>query len=184
MPVSRSTVQGGTSDRSPLDLIIPDPLLRGSSSWEVALSGEEVRGSGWPVRDVLDVLASRLSRYYSLKGSDEDELDAMRAEVEELSEKNASLHEENGELFRSSVVYRVVKRRRGNDGFGSGRGFLARGGCICGETFPRLGRGFRQRSVRRVLDSRVNWSLLSSSVVVYWRAVVITPVRDDKGSGR
>ena len=57
MPVSRSTVRGGSSGRSPLDLVIPDPVLRGSYSWEMALSVEEVRGSGRPVRDVLDVLA-------------------------------------------------------------------------------------------------------------------------------
>ena len=70
--VSRSTVRGGKSGRFPLDLVIPDPLLRGSSSWEMALSDEEVRGSGWPVHNVLDVLAGRLNRYYSLKGDAED----------------------------------------------------------------------------------------------------------------
>ena len=64
VPVSRSTVRGGTSGRSPLDLVIADPVLRGSSAWEMALSGEEVRGSGWPGRDVLDVLVDRVNRYY------------------------------------------------------------------------------------------------------------------------
>ena len=123
VPVYRSNVRGGTSGRSPLDLVIPDPLLRGSSAWEMALSGEEVRGSGWPGRDVLDVLAGRVNRYYSLKGDAEDELDAIRANVEALSERNAILCEENGELRRSSVVDPLVKRRRGNDGIGRGRGF-------------------------------------------------------------
>ena len=86
------------------------------------LSGEEVRGSGWPVRDVLDVLAGLLNRYYSLKGDAEDKLDGMHANVEALSERNASLREENGELRRSSVVYPLVRRRRGNDGVGRGPG--------------------------------------------------------------
>ena len=44
-----------------------DPVLRGSSSREMAYSGEEVRGSVWAVRDVLDVLAGHVNRYYSLK---------------------------------------------------------------------------------------------------------------------
>ena len=105
-----------------MELVIADPVLRGSSAWEVALSGEEVLGSGWPVRDVLDVLAFRVNRYYSLKRDAEDELDAMRANVEALSERNASLREESGELRRSSVVDPLVKRRRGNDGVGQVRG--------------------------------------------------------------
>ena len=42
VPVSRSTDRGGSSYRSPLDLDITDPLLRGSPSREMALSGEEV----------------------------------------------------------------------------------------------------------------------------------------------
>ena len=108
VPVSRSTVRGGKSGRSPLDLVIADPVSRGSSAWEMALSGEEVRGSGWPVRDVLDVLAGRVNLYYSLKRDAEDELDAMRANVEALSERNASLRQENGELRRSSVVDPLV----------------------------------------------------------------------------
>ena len=87
----------------------------------MALSGEEVRGSGWPVRDVLDVLAGRENIYYSLKGDTEDELDAMRANVEALSERNASLREGNGELRRSSVVNPLATRRRCNDGVGQGR---------------------------------------------------------------
>ena len=37
MPVSRSTVWGGPSARSQLDLVIPDTVLRGSSSWKMAL---------------------------------------------------------------------------------------------------------------------------------------------------
>ena len=122
MPVCRLTVRGGPSGRSPLDLVIPDPVQRGSSSWEMALSGEEVRGSGWPVRDVLDVLAESVNRYYSLKGDAEDELDAVRANVEALTKRNASLREENGALRRSSAVHPPVKRRRGNDGTGRGRG--------------------------------------------------------------
>ena len=122
VPVSRSTVRGGTSGRSPLDLFIADPVMRGSSAWEMALSGKEVRGSSWRVRDVLDVLARRVNRYYSLKRDAEDELDAMCASVEALSERNASLREKNGELRRSSVVDPLVKRRRGNDGVGRGRG--------------------------------------------------------------
>ena len=126
VPVSRSTVPGGTSGPSPLDLVTADPVLRGSSAWEMALSDEEVCGSGCPVRDVLDVLAGRVNRYYSLKGDAEDELDAMRANVEALSERNASLREENGELRRSSVPDPLVKRRRDNDGVGRGEsGFLS-----------------------------------------------------------
>ena len=121
VPVSRSTVRGGTSRRSPLDLVIADPVLRGSSAWEMAPSGEEVRGSGWPVRDVLEVPAGLVNRYYSLKGDPEDELDAMRANLEALSERNAGLREENGELRRSSVVDPLFRRRRGNDGVGRGR---------------------------------------------------------------
>ena len=74
-----------------MDLVIPDPVIRGSSSWEMALSGKEVRASGCPVRDVLDVLSGRLNRYYSLKGDSEDELDAVRANVEALTERNASI---------------------------------------------------------------------------------------------
>ena len=122
MPVSRSTVRGGPCGRSPLDLVIPDPVLRGSSSWEMALSGKEVRGYGWLVRDILDVLAGRVNRYYLLKGDAEDELDAVRANVEALTERNASLREENGVLRRSSAVDPLVRRRRGNDGTGRGRG--------------------------------------------------------------
>ena len=122
MPGSRSTVRGGPSGRSPFDLVIPDPVQRGLSSWKMALSGEEVRGSGWSVRDVLDVLERRVNRYYSLKGDAEDELDAERANVEALTERNASLREENGVLRRSSAVDPLVKRRRGNDGTGRGRG--------------------------------------------------------------
>ena len=120
VPVSRPTVRGGTSGRSPLELVIAYPVLGGSSAWEMALSGEEVRGSGWPVRDVLDVLGGRVNRYYSRKGDTEDALDAMRANFEALSERNASLREENGELRRSSVADPLVKRRRGNDGVGRG----------------------------------------------------------------
>ena len=118
-PVSRSVVRGGTSSRSPLELFIADPVLGGSSAWEMALSGEEVRGSGWTVRDVLYVPAGR---YYYLKGDAEDKLNAMRANVEAVSERNASLRQENGELRRSSVVNPRVRRRRGNDGVGRGRG--------------------------------------------------------------
>ena len=88
----------------------------------MALSGEEVRGSGLPVRDVLDVLAGRVNRYYSLKGDAKDELDAVRANFEALSARNAGLHEENGELHRSSVVDPLVQRRPGNYSIGRGRG--------------------------------------------------------------
>ena len=122
VPVSRSTVRGGTSGRSPLNLLIRDPVLRGSPSWEMALPGDEVCGSGWPVRNVLDVLAGRVNRYYSLKRDAEDELDALRANVEALSERNTRLRKENGELRRRSVVDPLVKRRRGNGGVGRVRG--------------------------------------------------------------
>ena len=64
VPVFRSTARGGTSGRFPLDLVIPDPVLRGSSSGEMALSGKDFRGSVWPVRDVLKVLAGRVNSYY------------------------------------------------------------------------------------------------------------------------
>ena len=104
------------------------------------LSGEEVRCSGSLVRDVLDVLAGRVNRYYSLKGDPEDELDAIRATVEALSERNASLREENRELRRSSVVDALVMRRRCNDGVGRSHG-------------------------SSLFDSRVNWSLSSLLVM-------------------
>ena len=54
------------------------------------------------------MLAGRVNLYYSLKRDAEDELDAMRANVEALSERNASLRQENGELRRSSVVDPLV----------------------------------------------------------------------------
>ena len=122
MPVSRSTVRYRPSVRSPLDLVIPDAVLPGSSSWEMALSGEEVRGSGWPVRDVLDVLEVRVNLYYSLEGDAEDELDAVRANVEASTERIAILREENGVLRRSLAVDPLVKHRRGNGGTSRGRG--------------------------------------------------------------
>ena len=52
------------------------------------------------------------------------------------------LREKNGELRRSSVIYPLVKHRRGNDVVGRVCGSWARGGCVCGKTTPRLGRGF------------------------------------------
>ena len=68
------------------------------------------------------MLAGRVNLYYSLNGDAEDELDAMRANVEALSERNANLREENAELRRSLVVDPLVKRRRGNDGVARGHG--------------------------------------------------------------
>ena len=88
----------------------------------MALSGEEVHGSGWPVRDVLDGLADRVNRYYSLEGDAEDELNAVRAIFEGLAEKYASIREENGVLRRSLAVDPLEKQLRGHDGTGGARG--------------------------------------------------------------
>lgn len=47
-----------------LDIVIPDSVLRGLSSWDMTFSGEDVRGSGWAVCDVLEVLAGRVNRFF------------------------------------------------------------------------------------------------------------------------
>ena len=46
----------------------------------------------------------------------------MRANFEALSERNASLFEDNGGLRRGSAVDPIFKRRRDNDAVGRGRG--------------------------------------------------------------
>lgn len=122
MPVLPSNAQGGASGSSPFDIVIPDAVLRGLSSWEMALSGHDVHRSVWPVRDVLHVLVGRLKHYCSLKGDADDELYAVRANFEALMERNASPREENGVLHRRSAVDPLVKRRRGNVGTVRGRG--------------------------------------------------------------
>ena len=89
----------------------------------MAVSGEELRESGWTVRNILNVLARRVKRYYSLKADAEDKLDTACGEIEALTSKNANLREENGELRRRVAADPLVKRRRRNDGIGCGREF-------------------------------------------------------------
>ena len=98
---------------SPLHAFLPDAVLRSVSSWKMAVSGEELRQSSWTVRNIVDVLAGRINRYYSLKADAEDELDTARGEIVALASKNANLHEENGELRRRVAADPLVKRRRG-----------------------------------------------------------------------
>ena len=62
----------------------------------------------------------------------------MRANFKAFSERNASLPEENGELRRSSVVDPLVKRLRGNDGVGRGRGSWARGVVYFRRNVPKV----------------------------------------------
>ena len=85
------------------------------------MSGEELRESGCTVRNILDVLAGRINRCYSLKSDAEDEFDTVRGEIEVFPSKNANLHEENGEIRCRVAADPLVKRRRGNDGIGLGR---------------------------------------------------------------
>ena len=125
LPGVRLRVRGGAMGRSPLDAVVPDAVLRSASSWKMAVSGKEIRESGWTVRNILDVLAGRVNRYYSLKADAEDEFDAARGEIEALTSKKANLLEENGELRRRVAAHPLVRRRRGNDGIGRGRESLA-----------------------------------------------------------
>ena len=119
----RSSVRGGAIGRSPLDAVVPDAVLRSASSWKMALSGEELRESGSTGRNILDVLAGRLNRYYSLEADAEDKLDTTRVEIEALTSKNANLREENGELRCRVPADPLVKHRRENDGIGRCREF-------------------------------------------------------------
>ena len=121
LPGLRSSVRGGAMGRSSLDVVVPDAGLGIASSWKMAVSGGELRESGWTVRNILDVLAGRVKRYYSFKADAQDELDTARGEIEVLTSMNANLREENGELRRRAAADPLVKRRRGNDGIGSGR---------------------------------------------------------------
>ena len=107
--------------RSPLDAIVPDAVLRSASSWKMAVSGEELRESGWTLPNILDVLAGRVIRYYSLKADAENGLNTARGEIEALTSKNANLREENGELRRRVAADPLVKRRRGNNDIGRTR---------------------------------------------------------------
>ena len=87
----------------------------------MAVSGEELRESGWTVHNILDVLARRLNRHYWLKAVAENELETARGKIEAWNSKNANLREENGELRRRVAADPLVKRRRGKDGIGCGR---------------------------------------------------------------
>ena len=107
--------------RSPLDAGVPDAVLRSVSSRKMSLSCEEIRESGWTVRNILDVLAGRVNRYYSLKADAEDELDTACGKIKALKSKNANLREENGELRRRVAADPFVNRWRGNDGIGRRR---------------------------------------------------------------
>ena len=73
------------------------------------------------MRNILDVLAGSINRYYSLKADAEDELDTARREVEALTSKNANLREENGELRRRVAADPLVRHGRGSDVIGLGR---------------------------------------------------------------
>ena len=107
----------------PRGLVVPDSVLRSASSWKMAVSGEELRESGLAVRNIFDVLAGRVNRYYSLKVEAEDKSDTVRGEIKTLTPKNANLREENGELCHRVAADPLVQRRRGNDGIGRGRDF-------------------------------------------------------------
>ena len=96
LPGVRSRVRGGAMGRSPLDAIVPDAVLRSASSWKI--SGEELRASGWTVRNISDVFAGHVNRYFSLKADAEEEFDTSRGDIESLTSKNENLREENGEL--------------------------------------------------------------------------------------
>ena len=136
--VSWGVVRPGTSDfvapsprpitrrlataRSPLDFSVPDTVPRGVDVWETALSGEVSRGSGWPIREVLNILAGRVNRYHSLKEDAKVELDALRFEMESLASKNVTLREENSDLRRTVAADPALKRHRVNDGLGHGLG--------------------------------------------------------------
>ena len=68
--------------RSPLDVFVPDSVLSSAPSWKTAVSVEEFRESGWAVRNILDILAGRLNRYYSFKADAEAEFDTACGEIE------------------------------------------------------------------------------------------------------
>lgn len=114
--VTRSNVRVASSGRSLLDKVIPVSPPRGVSSWEMALPGDGVRGSGWVIRDVLDVLPGRVNRYYSLKEDAEKALGAVRANVVALTARNTSLREENGEWRHHAMLDLLVKCRRVSEG--------------------------------------------------------------------
>ena len=94
----RSKVRRVAMGRSPFDLVVLHAVLRSAQSWETAVSGDELRESGWAVRNILDVLAGRLNGYYSLNVDEEDEMDTARGEIEAFKSKSANLREENGKL--------------------------------------------------------------------------------------
>ena len=119
-PGVRSNVRGGAMHWSLLDVLVPDAVLRSASSWKMAVSGEELRESGWTVRNTLDVLSGRVNRYYSLKADAEDKLDTACGEIEALKSKDANLREENGEIRLRVAVNPFLKRWRRNDGIGRG----------------------------------------------------------------
>ena len=103
-------------------MLLPASVFRVVDAWEISLSGEEFRGLGWAIREDLNILAERVNRYNSLKGDAEDELEKLRSEMEALASNNATLREENGELFRSIAADLAFKRCCGNDGLDRGRG--------------------------------------------------------------
>lgn len=88
----------------------------------MALSGEVCRGSGWAIRQVLEIFSERFNRYYSLKKDRKDELHKLRSDMEALASNNATLREDYGELRRSVASDSAFKRFRGNDGLVRGRG--------------------------------------------------------------
>ena len=112
LPGGRSNALWAAIGRSLLDVVVPDSVLHSASSWKMAVSGGEFRKSVWALRNILDVIAGRLHRNYSLKAGAEDELDTARGEIEALNATNADLLEENGELRRRIVANPLVKRRR------------------------------------------------------------------------
>ena len=116
----RSNVRRGTMIPPPLDVVLPDAVLRSTSSWKMAVSSEELCESGWAVRNILDVPAGRLNRYYLLKADVEDKLDTASGEIYELTSKKANLREENGQLRRRVASDPLIKRRS-NGGISRGR---------------------------------------------------------------
>ena len=66
-PSPQPSARGLATARSPLDVSVPNSVLRGVDGWKKALSGQVSRGSGWPIREVLNILAGRVNLYHSLK---------------------------------------------------------------------------------------------------------------------
>ena len=118
----RSNHRRSVAVHSPLDVLLPDSIFRGVGALEMALSGEVFRGSVCAIREVLNILAERVYRYFSFKGDTKDDLDKLRYEMAVLASKKETLRQENGELRRTIAPDPSIKHRHGNGGQGRGRG--------------------------------------------------------------